>query len=86
MTYAEGMKQAILHDWTCGVKFDCVSGNGFEITWYGVKLIIKYILQFIFRVVFALLFPISAVLMIRIDRTENKRKKSVKRKADDLHK
>lgn len=86
MTYAEGMKQAIFHDWTCGIKLDCVSGNGFEIAWYGVKLIIKYILQFIFRIVFALLFPISAMLMIRIARTENNRRNSVKRKVDDLHK
>ena len=87
MTYAQGMKKAILHDWSfCRMDKDAAYGNGFEITGYGLKLITLYSLGIIFRVIFALLFPISAVIMIKLDDEANNRRNERSAKVDNLHK
>jgi len=66
MKYLKAMKVAIFHDWSCGIKQDAICGNGFQVTGYGLKLILSYLMHFTFRIIFALLFPLSAFVVMKI--------------------
>lgn len=71
MKYTTAINKALFHNWTCGIKSDGISGNGFQIFWYGFTLICYYFLQLIFRIIFAILFPLSALIIIKIKKDKN---------------
>jgi len=68
MKYSDAVVIAICKGWDCGIKRDSISGNGFYICLYGVKLILSYFVQLLLRVVFAVLFPLTACLVVYIDK------------------
>lgn len=68
MTYPEALKQCLLANWFDFVRRDSICGNGFQITWYGLTLIVKYIFLLVFRIVVVALLPLSALLLLQIEK------------------
>jgi hypothetical protein len=72
MNYFKACKIALLADWFDFISDDSVCGNGFVITAYGIKLIALYLFSFIVRALFAVLFPLTALIVMRMKRYSTK--------------
>ena len=64
-SYLESVKMAIFYSYGDYIRIDAVSGNGFTIFLYGLKLMVMYCLSFFFRLLVAITFPLSALLIMR---------------------
>ena len=83
--YLRECKNALLKDWFAYVRHDAVSGNGFVIFAYGLRLIATYALWFLFRVLLALLFPLCAFLLLKAKDSKEERLRKRKETADRMH-
>lgn len=72
MTYFTAMKVALCFDWFKYIKRDSVSGNGFQIAAYGLKLVFLYLTAFLCRLLIAVAFPVSALVVMRNHRTNSR--------------
>jgi hypothetical protein len=70
--YTKAVWKALSNPWFDYIENDSVSGNGFQIVFYGIKLIFIYLSLFIFRLVIFILFPISGFVFMWVD-SENKK-------------
>lgn len=82
MNYFQAMLLAFTGSWFDYIKQDSISGNGFQIFAYGLKLIGKYVLYFILRLIIVALFPISAILFMVAHRMNAKYDEERRAQAD----
>lgn len=83
MRYRDAMVMAIRAPWFYYIKRDSVCGHGFEILLYGIKLILSYIALFLLRALVAILFPLSAFLIMYINKKNIEHQKAAMK--DWLH-
>jgi len=83
LTYLQACKIALFHGYFDFIKDDSIYGNGFVITFYGIKLILMYFVEFIARIVIALIFPLSAFLIMLSRKKFNDEYKRFEAKATD---
>lgn len=82
MKYLEACKIAILDGWSDHLSNDFTSGNCFQILWYGIKSSSQELLFIIVRLFFALLFPLTAILVMRVEKKNKKWERQAKAKAE----
>ncbi len=82
MTYFQAVTYVLTQNWFGKWERDSVSGNGFQIAGYGLILIWHYIIFFIGRTLIAVLFPLSAVLMIWVEKRNIERLNRWAKEAD----
>lgn len=81
-TYLTACKVAILSGWTDDIPKDCATGNCFQILFYGLKSSIITLFVLLARFVLAVLFPLSAFLVIRVDKANEEQEKIAAAKAE----
>ena len=84
MTYTQAMRIALLRGWGDLIRRDNISGNGFQITAYGLKLIAIIFIRCVVRFVFAVLFPITALIIMWYEKDDDERRKQMEEAMGDL--
>jgi hypothetical protein len=85
MTYKEALKRSLFSGWLDFVVNDSVCGNGFVILAYGLKLVAFYAIFFAIRVLMLVVFPLTALILIKIDRDKKARYEQwLKKASEDL--
>lgn len=84
MSYWAAVKAALFADWFEFVRDDVVCGNGFDITGYGLWLLLQYLGWFLLRLLIAVSFPVSALLLMRARKCNQRYQREVDERLDDL--
>lgn len=75
MSYKEALIALFTKGWAKPLEHTSVSGNGFEIFFYGLKVICFYFIAYSFRILALLVFPLSALLVMYAENKYQKRRK-----------
>ena len=78
------MRIALLRGWGDLVSRDNISGNGFQITAYGLRLIAIIFIRCVVRFVFSVLFPMTALIIMWHEKDDDERRKRMEEAVDDL--
>lgn len=83
--YRDFLIFALIDGWGDIVQPTGYQGNGFQMAGYGIWMIIQHVFFFVVRVIAAIFFPLTAWLLMIIERREFKRQKEeVKRQRDRM--
>lgn len=83
MSYLEAVKQALCSPWFYFIRKDAKYGNGFEIAAYGLTLIGRYLLIFTLRLLVAVLFPLSALIIMRVHAANERYQQKINEQLDE---